>query len=67
MGAEPPCYNCCSFVGTQPPQIFASILFSKAHWPCFQCFLWYCYDEFPPYYMAIEVIVDVGYIISQLD
>ena len=33
----------------------------------FRLYIQYCYDEFLLYYMAIEIFIDVGYIMSQLN
>jgi len=49
---------------TQPPKVFVLILLFKVHWPYFQCFLLYCYDESFHCYIAIEIFLIVGYITS---
>ena len=49
----------------QPPTIFALVLLLKLHWPCFQYFVLYCFDEFAHCYMAIEIFLDIEYIMPQ--
>ena len=52
--------------GSSPKHVCIGLAFQIA-FTLLSMSILFCYDEFPHWYMAIKIFLDVGYCMSQLD